>query len=479
MVSLATKVVRGGFWVLALRIFSQLLLSAKLVILARLLSPQDFGMMGIVLIAISMLESFSVTGVDTALICEKGEIRCYLDTAWTMSILRGMSLSLIAFVSASYIGWFFGIPSAVVLLKVSSLFFLVRGFANSAVVYFPREMNFKKQFLLGLAQVLADLIVSITFAFLLKNAWALVYGFLSGALANTVASFALHPYRPGLRINLRRVRDLLGFGRWVWGSNILIFIGSRMDGIVVGKVLGTAPLGFYQMGLNISRYFTREISETISQVVFPAYASLQEDKVKLHKSFLTTTRMTFAIIFPLALILVFYAKEIVSLVLGKQWIPLVPALRLLALAGLLRGIAGLGGWLFYAVGHPKWNFVMTTARTAVLFFLLIPLTILQGLSGAAMAVLMANAALLLPLLILLSKASAIKVSEYFKALDVPFLLGFPLIGLSYGFSEFLAKGYNWLPLIWAAVGMSIYGLATAYTERDMLRLIWSKVVAAE
>jgi len=165
-------VVRGGFWVFALRILDQLFKLVRTIVLARLLAPKDFGLFGIALLAMSALETFSQTGFQQALIQTKRDIRPYLDTAWTVQAIRGTVLALILFGIAPYVAAFFGEPAAVSLLRVLGLSILFQGFANIGVVYFQKELEFHKQFAYQLSGTPVDLVVAITAAVLLRSAWA-------------------------------------------------------------------------------------------------------------------------------------------------------------------------------------------------------------------------------------------------------------------------------------------------------------------
>ena len=386
-----TRAARGGAWVFSLKITVQLLMAAKLLVLARLLSPNDFGIMGIALLIISLFETFSVTGFDAALVSKREEIEGYLDTAWTIAILRGLLLGLVAYVSAPVVAHFFQTPDVAPVLRAIALACIVRGFVNSATVYFQRDMEFNKTFMLGVAEAVSDASVSISLALILGSVWALAVGYLAGTVAKAVASYVLHPRRPALRLDLKQVRELSGFGRWFWGSNVLTYLGASLDGVVIGRLLGPASLGLYQVSKRISLYLTREVMEMISQVTFPMYARLAGEDERLRGSFLLATRIGFSVTFPLVLATILFAEPLVRLALGEKWLAAAPILQLLAISSLLRGLSGLGSWLFFAVGVPKYSFLMNALRVALLCVLLVPLSLWLGLSGAAWAVLTATA----------------------------------------------------------------------------------------
>ena len=384
---LRTRVVRGGFWVLAIRITGQLFRLARTIVLARLLAPADFGLFGIALLAMSALETFSQTGFGAALIQKKGDTKSYLDTAWTVQVIRGIILALIAFTIAPYVAVFFNAPAAKPILQVIAFSMLLGGFSNIGVIYFQKELEFHKSFVLGLSGTLADLSVAIPAAFLLRSVWALVFGLLAGNIVRLMLSYFIHPYRPRLAFNKQQFKELFGFGKWVFVSTIIGFLVLEGDDVFVGRFLGVTALGFYQLAYRIGNLPSTEYAKTIAQVAFPTYTKLQDNPGQLRRAYLETLQLTTFISVPFALGIFIMAPDFTKIFLGEKWIPMIPALQILALAGLVRSIANTTGYVVLAVGKPKiltkWFFV----RLIVLIVLLYPLTVRWGIAGASLAVL--------------------------------------------------------------------------------------------
>ncbi|MBU0580182.1 MAG: lipopolysaccharide biosynthesis protein [Candidatus Margulisbacteria bacterium] len=297
--SLSQRVVKGGFWVFSLRMTQQVFISVRLIILARILVPSDFGLMGIALLTMSTLETFSQTGFQQALIQKKG-VESYLNSAWTISILRGLVLFIIIFFIAPYAAIFFKSPQAGPVIRVIGLAILLKGFINIGVIYFQKELEFNKQFLYQLSGTLADFIVSVSSALIIGSVWALVFGLLASAVVTTVASFLIHPCRPHLTKNLGEAKELFGFGKWILGSSILVFLSTQGDAIFVGKLIGVVALGFYQMAYKISNTPATEIVQVVSQVTFPTYSKLQDNLPKLREAFLKVLQLTSFVSIPLA-----------------------------------------------------------------------------------------------------------------------------------------------------------------------------------
>ena len=384
--TLSQQVVRGGGWVFALRITEQLFGLARLIILARLLAPADFGLFGIALLAMSALETFSQTGFSAALIQKNEDINPYLDTAWTVQLIRGTILALILFAVAPYIADFFDAPAAKSILQVIGLSVLFQGFTSVGVIYFQKELEFHKQFAYMFSGTLVNVGVAILAAFLLRSVWALVFGLLAGNIMRMVVSFLIHPYRPHLHFSYKQFKELFGFGKWIFGSSMLVFLITQGDDIFVGKFLGVAALGFYQLAYKISNMPTTEIAHVISQVTFPVYSMLQDNINKLSNAYLKVLQLTTFISMPLAGLIFILAPEFTILFLGEKWMPMVPAMQVLVLAGLVRSIAATTGPIFYAVGKPKVETRWQVVRLTVMAALIYPFTIKWGILGASIVV---------------------------------------------------------------------------------------------
>jgi len=386
--SLSQRVVRGGFWVFLLRITQQLFNFVRLVILARILSPNDFGLMGIALLTMATLDTFSQTGFQQALIQKKEDIKPYLDSAWTVLVLRGFILFAILFFIAPFAASFFNAPEARPIIQVIGFAVLFQAFTNIGVIYFQKELEFNKQFIYQISGTLADFAVAISAALILRSVWALVFGLLVGNAVRCFVSYLIHPYRPHLSFDLEKIKELFSFGKWVLGSSILVFLITQGDDIFVGKLLGATALGFYQMAYRISNIPATEITHVISQVTFPAYSKLQDNIPKLREAYLKVLQVTAFLSFPIAGLIFVLAPEFTKIFLGEKWMPMVPAMQVLVLAGLIRSIAATSGPVFKAVGKMQVDTELQIVRFIVLAVSIYPLTVHWEILGASVAVLL-------------------------------------------------------------------------------------------
>jgi len=356
--SLGLRAVKGGVWIFVLKVAHRGLGLLRTLILARLLSPEDFGLFGIAVLTINFVENFSVTGIDAALVQKKESIKDDLDTAWTVNVIRSLFLFSILYFGAPVVARFFNNPEALDVIKAIAFLQLCIGAENIGTIYFRKEIRFNKLFNLKFSAMTVNFVVSITMALILKSVWSLVYGALAGAFIKTVMSYVLQPYRPRLRLEIAKLRELLRFGKW----------------------------GLYQMAYLLSNAPATEISNFVAQITFPVYSKMQGDIPRLREAYLKVLQIVSFMAFPISGLIFVLAPDFTKLFLGEKWMPMVPALQVLTLWGLIRAIGTTTTQVFLAVGKPR---ITTKLRSLELLFIVIliyPLTMRFGILGASMTV---------------------------------------------------------------------------------------------
>jgi O-antigen/teichoic acid export membrane protein len=451
---LSSKVAKGGFWLLILRMSDNAIGLLKLFIIARLLAPNDFGMLGIAFLIIATLDTFSQTGLDTALIQMKDDIKEYLNTVWSISIIRGFILYGILFMSAPYVAVFFKSPESVTIIRVVGITIILRSFTNIGIIYFQKELKFNKHFICRFSSTLANFIVSIIAVFMLKSVWALVFGQLADCITGVIASYLLHQYRPRFNLNLEKVKKLFGFGKWVLSSSILIFLFTQGDDFFVGGLLGATALGFYQMAYRISSMPTTEISHIISKVTFPAYSKIQDNLPRLRDAYLKVLKLTTFLSFPIAGLIISLAPDFTIVILGEKWMPMVPAMQVLVLYGLIRSVAATAGPIFYSIGKPGIDTKNQFLQVILLMALIYPLTSKWGLLGTSLAVVLTSLTVNIIALIKLLRITQCMLWSVVR------VLLFPGISVFIAFFSMIVIKENYFPSrgIVALISSVIYGI---------------------
>ena len=431
------RVVTAGVWSLSIRVADRLINLARVIVLARILTPNDFGLLGIALLSLSFVQSFSRTGFGAALVQKREDITSYLDTSWTVSIIRGAIIAAVLYLSAGYVATFFDTMEAKSVIQAIASVTLIRGFINPGVIYFDKELEFHKRFMYDVGRTSAVFITSIILVLFWKSVWALVYGVIAGDIVALVLTYLLHPYRPRLRFDYQKAKQLFTFGRWIYLSSLMIFLSTQLDKGVIGKILGATSLGLYQVGSTISNTATGELSQATAQVAFPAYSKLQLDLPRLRQAFLTTWENTACLILPVSIIVFLLADGIVQVVLGPQWVPAVTAVRILAVTGFFTSLIRMCGALLQAIGRPRLDMQLMLVQIVAAGILIYPLTRLMGINGAALAML-GGGLLAVPFVLLyINMYVNIPVKDFLKASMASLILGLAVgvISITVGFSH--------------------------------------------
>ena len=438
--TLPQKVVQGGAWISSLKIIGKVFSLIRLIIIGRILAPSDFGLMGIALLTMSALETFSTFGFRQALIQKKENIDNYLDAAWTVLIIRGFVVFIIVYLVAPYVAFFFHTPEVKPIIQVLGLVTFLQTFANIGVIFFNKELEFDKVFIYRFAGISTNFIVAVAAAIILRSVWALVLGLLAEKIVSIVFSYLIHPYRPHLSKDITKAKELFGFGRWILGSSIFVFVGEHIDDIFVGRVLSAMALGFYQMAYRISNMLETEITQVISSITFPAYAKIQDKQSRLQKAYFRIMRLTIAISLPITVGMVLLAPEFTQIFLSVKWMPMVTAMQLLAVAGLIKSIVSTGSPLFVGSGYPKYEFFMQLIRGLIIIIVVYPLIIYMGISGAAIGVILSIAGMLVIWYPLSQKITKASWRKYFDTFWPPLFCSLLMAG-----SIYIAKLY-WNPI---------------------------------
>jgi len=386
MESLSPKVIRSGLWSLGGNWIIRGLGLIKMIILARLLAPIDFGVIGLATLAIYLFNVFSETGLESALIQKSKISRAELDTVWTLKLIRGLILFFLLFLSAKWFAFYFDNSTLDSVLKSIAIVSILGGLVNVGVVFFQRELEFKKKVSLELASDIVGTVVTILLAFWLRNIWALVIGNIALGVAKCIGSYHMHSYRPRLYWDWSIAKNLLNFGKHIYWISIVTFIVTSGDDALVGKLLGLTMLGFYTMAYNIANIPVSSFAGIIGRISFPAYSILQKEPARLSEAFSKVIEAALLFLTPLTVLIILLAKDFTLIFLGEKWLPMVPVLKILSLLGFFRGLANVFSPIHLAVNRPDIQSKNKTIELILLLLFIYPFTVKWGLVGTAWAV---------------------------------------------------------------------------------------------
>ena len=384
------ETLKGLSWMGGLRVSTRAIAFVKIAILARLLTPDQFGVFAIASLVLAFLEILTETGVNVFLIQGEGELRDYVNTSWIVSIIRGALISLVILILAAFISSFFNSPDSYNLLRLISIVPFLRGFINPAIVKFQKELKFNREFIFRLPIFSFDAIVAIILTYLTRSASSLVWGLIAGAVLEILLSFIFIEPKPKLAFDFSKVKKVIGRGKWVTASGVFNYLFHQGDDIVVGRLLNTSSLGLYQVAYKISTLPITEVADVFGTVTFPIYAKISSDSKRLKNAFFRTTLGVSALVIPLGLIIFFFTKEVVLLILGVNWLEAVPVLKVLSVFGIVRAISGSSSSLFFALKKQEYVTMVTFISILGLAASIIPLVRKYGIVGAGVSALIGS-----------------------------------------------------------------------------------------
>jgi len=385
----------GVSWLAVLRFIIRGLTFIRLFFLARLLTPAQFGTFGVASLILALIEVLTETGVNIVLVQEKREnILKYLSTAWVVSIVRGLVIGAIVFLGSWLVTGFFNNPDALHLLWLIALVPIARGFINPASVLYQKDLQFSKEVKFRGTVVILGTISTLCIAFMTRSPLALVAGMLIEAILEVCFSFLWIRERPILQFNKEHFSHIFTRGKWITIAGVFEYFFQQIDDIVVGRRLTSAHLGHYQMAYRLAMLPITEVADVFNRVTFPVYAKITDDIQRLRKAFFRTTGFIGVVSVGFALTLMTFPTEITTLLLGEQWLEIVPLVSVLAITGAVRGIIIASYSLFLAMKKQEYVTYSTIVGLVVLGILIWPMMTSDGLMGAAWATLWAALAAL-------------------------------------------------------------------------------------
>jgi len=384
---ISQRSVASGIWAGFGNVSTRGLQLIKLVIIANFLPPSEFGLMGIALLATSAFQRFLTLGLDQALIHHDAvDVDTYLDSVWSVKIIRGLLILLVGWFAAPILGDFFRAERAVPLIRALAVSPLLVSFANPAIVYFQKDLAFHLEFIYRFSGALLNVASAIAAAYLLGTVWALVIGNITGKVVQLIVSYLIRDYRPSFEIRLDLLSDLIGYSKWVTVSNPLTFIIGEGDDAFVAWFLGASSLGLYQISYRFSNSPATEITSVLDKVMFPAIARTRNERERAVKWYRHMLTLTAVVTIPMATGIALVAPAFVYSLLGMEWENAIPVIQVLAFFGAVRSITAVDGSVVRALGRPD---ISTKTHVLTLFLMILtlfPLSSHLGLIGTSIAV---------------------------------------------------------------------------------------------
>lgn len=466
--SLQHKAIRSGVWVGLSSAGVAVLSFARSIVLARLLTPEIFGLMAVCSVAIRMIEIFTVTGIGAALIHRQQRFEDARDTAFTLMVLRGIGLSLLACLIAPWAAAFYDQPILSSLVTVVGISLILTGCQNINMIALQKELDFKRLTYLDQATAVLNFFVSVGLAYTLRSVWALVYAQLAAAAITTILSYVMLPGRVRFRFDSSIAKELFQYGKFVAGLGIVVFLTRELDNLAIGKLLGMEALGYYVVAYTLANIPSTYLSTVLAKVLFPMFSKLQADMVGLGAEYGRGVRLVTAVVVPLSVGIVVLAPEIVAALYDARWAPAVAPLQILAGFGCFRALWMLNGYLYNAIGKPKIDFYVNGARLIVMGALLYPMTVLYGIIGASFAVMLPMAVQFVAGIALSQRFIGVPIATVLRPFAIAMGQGVVLAAVLLGAKMFVPIS----PVVSLVVLIAVGGLACLALNIQEVLAIW-------
>lgn len=401
------------------RIADRLIGLASTVILARLLTPADFGLVAMAMSVIGLIEVASGFGFEVSLVRTAKPTRAQYDTVWTLNLAFGLACSAIVALAAQPTAEFYNDHRLVHIMWVLAGSWTLASFGNVGIVDFQRTLNFGQEFRFLVVSRTAGFLVTVIGAFLTHSYWALIAGTVATRGLSLILSYAWHPFRPRLRLSASR--EIFSFSVWIFVSRLAAFGNTRASDFVLGRFRGASELGIYRMGEDIGHLPGTEFVAPLNRALLPGVSQMIEAGRSTGELVISATGVIALLLFPACLGISAVADPLVRIMLGPGWVDAIPVVRILSINALALALWGNQHTTMIAIGRPEVPAVISIGRLLVFAPILIFLTRDLGAQGVAIAALVSSASALVAGLGMSLARVGVRVREYLRVILRPLL----------------------------------------------------------
>lgn len=412
-----TRIARASGLMLLFKLITRSIGLVSTLILARLLTPADFGLVAMAMSVVALTELIGAFGFDVALIQRQDPSHAHYNAAWTLNVVSGVVMAVLMLAATLPAAAFYNEPRLTLIVPALAVGAIITGFENIGVVEFRITLDFESEVKFLLTKQITAFIVTVPLALVYRSYWALIAGTVAARFFSLVASYHLHAYRP--RFSLAARKDLLHFSKWLLVSNLVAFLQNRSADFILGRTVGPIGLGLYKVAFDIAAMPSTELIAPVNRAVFPAYSRLTHDPGQLRRQFLEVFGLIALFAFPVSVGLACVAGPMVLAVLGDQWIDSIPILRLFTVAGLASALQGNLYLMLMALGKPKVGTLVGMGTLALSLPVFVAASLKYGALGAAWTYMMFSVVGLVIINIVFLRTTRVRVLSYLSTLARP------------------------------------------------------------
>ncbi|MDQ3380697.1 MAG: lipopolysaccharide biosynthesis protein [Actinomycetota bacterium] len=470
------RIIRSSAWVALGHGGGQILSFASTLVLVRLLDPHAFGTVAVGVTLVAVISQIQESGLGSAFV--QGRDRDQRVAASSVLVFAAAAAFVLAAVTVALAPLYtrlLHVPESTEFVQVLALMLAIRGLAVVPGAMLERELSFRYRTQAELSAASVQMTVAITCAVAGLGAWSLVAGLLAGSATQASVLWLRAPWYPSpFKASRSMLREMLRYGRFVSGTNVMVIANANLDNAVVARFLGVGSLGVYNIAWRLAELPATVIGVIVGRVMFSVYSRLQHDLDAVRAAYIQNLQRTMLFALPLAVTLGVAAEPIVLGLLGSDWKGAIGPLRLLAVFGLVRLLIAPSGDLFRGIGRPHLSLAASITFFAVALPSLLVLVPRLGTSGAALAMLAGVAASGGVLLTLTFRALELRPYVLARALARPAACaGIVAVALVAALPEARALGALAALGLVAAVATGAFLIAVALLGRSLLIPIWA------
>ena len=384
-VNIGRQLLRSGALSYGSFMIGKLITFLSTLLLARLLLPHDFGLVGYALLVLSFLDMLKTLGVTSVLIYRQDVTDEVASEVFLLALLSSLAFYGVCWLLAPTVAVFFHTARIIPVMRLLGLTLVLDALGGVHATMLQKQMRFFRRFVPGLLLNVVKGSVSVALALWGLGYWSLVWGQLAGAVVSLLATWWVYPWRPGLHFQWASAHRTLNYGLHITLVAILGAVVLNADNLVVGRMLGTAALGLYDLAITLPQMVTFNLAVAVSAVVLPTFAVLQDDRVALRQAYLTVLHYTGLILLPVGLGLCAVTPAFMHAFYRPVWWPTIPVMQALALSTMLYALGWNSGDVYEATGRPDIQWKLSVVQAIALLPALILGARLHGLVGVALA----------------------------------------------------------------------------------------------
>ena len=416
MAGLRQKAISGVIWSSVQKFGTLGITFVSNIILARLLTPDDYGCVGMLMIFILLANTFIDGGFGTALIQKKEPSQEDYSTIFYWNLALSSALYAVLFFTSPLIAGFYNLPLLAPVLKVQGLVLLLNSLSIIQQNRLRKQLKFKKLAVVSLISAIISLSITIYLAYIGWGVWALVAQQLLMSFFNAVLFWIVARWRPSLVFSGKSFKELFSFGGFILLSNLLNTLGNNVQGLLIGKCFNSHTMGLYSQARKLEEVASTSISNVVDQVSFPLLAEVQNDKAKLTDVLKNLVTSIAFFSFPIMLLLIAIAKPLIVLLYSSKWIDCVPYFQILCIAGLAISLQNINYYAVAAIGKSKELFYWTVIKRLIsITFVIVGFTV-YDIWGLLAGMVLSSYAMYIINALLVSKHIGYKLSSQIKDL---------------------------------------------------------------